>query len=108
VLAEAEEITPGDPALLDEQGRIYLKIGAAAQALELFDRELAANPASPLALSDHGVALLELGKPDTARRDFEQALAFDPCQPAALRGLHRMGTDKPVAESCENRDLTLP
>jgi tetratricopeptide (TPR) repeat protein len=108
VLAEAEEIAPGDPALLSEQGRVYLRIGDAAQALELFDRELAANPANPLALSDHGAALLELGKPDAARRDFEQALVIDPCQPAALHGLHRMGTGKPAPQGCENRDLTLP
>jgi tetratricopeptide (TPR) repeat protein len=108
VLAEAEEIAPGDPALLAEQGRIYLKIGDAAQALELFDRALAANPASPLALSDHGAALLDLGRFDAARNDFEQALAVDPCQSAALHGLHRMGMDKPAPESCEDRELTLP
>ena len=108
VLAEAEEIAPGDPSLLTEQGRIYLKIGDAAQALELFDRELAANPSSALALSDHGAALLELGRFDAARQDFEQALAIDPCQPAALPGLHRMGTNKPAPESCEDRELTLP
>ncbi len=108
VLAEAEEIAPADPALMAEQGRVYLRIGDAAQALELFERTLAANPANPLALSDHGAALLELGKPDAARRDFERALVIDPCQPAALDGLHRMGTNKPVPQSCENRDLTLP
>jgi len=108
VLAEAEEIMPGNAALMAEQGNIYLRFGDAAQALELIERALAANPADPLALSDHGAALLELGKPDAARRDFERALVIDPCQPAALRGLHRLGTDKPVAESCENRDLTLP
>ena len=108
VLAEAEETAPADPALLAEQGRIYLSIGDAAQALELFDGALAANPANPLALSGHGVALLELGRSDAARRDFEQALAIDPCQSAALRGLHRIGIDKAVAESCENRELTLP
>jgi protein O-mannosyl-transferase len=100
VLAEAENTAPDDPDIPAEEGRIYLQMGDAAQALSSFGRALALNPGSPLAMNNRGAALLALGQTEAARLDFERALAVDPCQPDARFNLQRMGIDKPGPSDC--------
>jgi hypothetical protein len=100
LLAEAEDIAPDDPLLPSEQGRIYLQMGDAAQALSSFGRALALDPTSPEAINNRGTALLALGQTEAARLDFERALAIDPCQPNARFNLRRMGIDKPAPPGC--------
>ncbi len=100
LLYEAESMAPNDPQLPTEQGRIYLQMGDAAQALSAFGRALALNPTSPMAINNRGAALLALGQTDAARLDFERALAIDPCQPDALLNLQRMGIAETPAKQC--------
>ncbi len=100
LLTEAESEWPDDAAVPSEEGRIYLQMGDAAQALSRFGRALALEPGDPLAINNRGAALLALGQSEAAQADFERALAIDPCQPNARFNLQKMGIDKPVPPDC--------
>lgn len=107
LLSEAETIAPDNPEVSAEEGRIYLQMGDAAQALARFGKALARDPASPTAINNRGAALLALGQTDAARLDFERALAIDPCQPNARINLQHMGIDKPAPPNCP-ADVSSP
>lgn len=78
VLTRAIERRPDDPALLTQLGRLRLRSGATAQALEVFGRLLAAAPRNAEALDGHGVALDLLGRHAEAERNHRAALALAP------------------------------
>jgi tetratricopeptide (TPR) repeat protein len=107
LLTEAETIASDNPEVPAEEGRIYLQMGDAAQALACFGKALARDPASPTAINNRGAALLALGQTDAARLDFERALAIDPCQPNARINLQHMGIDKPAPPNCP-ADVSSP
>ena len=100
VLNEAEDAWPDAPEVPAEEGRIYLQMGEAAQALAKFGRALALEPTSPMAINNRGAALLALGQTDAARLDFERALKLDPCQPNARANLEHLGIAKPAPDGC--------
>jgi hypothetical protein len=100
LLAEAENEWPDAPEVPAEEGRIYLQMGDAAQALGKFGKALARDPANPMAINNRGAALLALGQIDAARLDFERALKLDPCQPNARANLQHMGVEEPARPDC--------
>lgn len=95
LLAEAEQIAPGDPAIASLRGRAYLQQGEAARALAEFGRALAQRPDDPKAILNRGVALEALGQVEAARADYLRALDRDPCQPQARQNLQRLGHPLP-------------
>jgi hypothetical protein len=95
LLAEAEQIAPGDPAIASHRGRAYLQQGQAARALAEFGRALAQRPDDPKAILNRGVALEALGQVEAARVDYLRALDRDPCQPQARQNLQRLGHPLP-------------
>ena len=68
-------------------GNEALSRGAAAEALELYDRALAEDPAVARVRLDRGLALDALGRRPEARRELEAALALQPGDPAMFREL---------------------
>lgn len=78
VLARAIERKGNDPVLLTQLGRLRLRSGATPQALELFERVLAATPRHAGALAGQGVALDLLGRHAEAERSHRAALALAP------------------------------
>lgn len=92
LLAEAQSIAPGDPAVASEQGRVFLEAGDSAQAYQAFGRALALAPNDPLAINNRGVALSQLNQNDAARADFQRALEKDPCLFDARHNLLKLGS----------------
>ena len=78
MLNRALERQSDDPALLMQLGRLRLRTGAAAQALEVFARLLAAAPRNADALDGQGVAFDLLGRHAEAERSHRAALALAP------------------------------
>jgi hypothetical protein len=101
ILEGAKRISPSDPRIPSEEGRIYLAMGRSSDALIEFGRALALNPRSPDALNNRGAALLALDQKDAARQDFERALSIDPCQFDARLNLFRLGTSKVLPVNCK-------
>ncbi len=100
VLEEAQRIAPGDPMVASEQGRVYLAMGQAPQALGSFGRALALRPGDPMAINNRGVALMALSQNAAAEQDFHRALSIDPCQFDARLNLARLGIREPVPSQC--------
>ncbi len=98
VLEQARELSPEDPSVAAEQGRVLLSLGRSAEALGAFGRALALAPNDPQAFNNRGAALLALGQAEAARADFERALARDSCLFDARLNLARMGLT--TAGSC--------
>ncbi len=93
-----------DPALrLNASGAALLGEGRAAEALELLDRALAADPALPGAHANRALALLDLGRSDEALAAATEAARRDPELASAwqTRGaiLARAGRMQEAAES---------
>jgi Flp pilus assembly protein TadD len=78
VLNRALERRRDDPMLLAQLGRLRLRSGAAAQALEVFGRLLAAAPRNADALEGQGIALDLLGRHAEAEQSHRAALALAP------------------------------
>ncbi len=100
ILAEAQSIAPGDPAVASEQGRILLGNGRTAEALQAYGRALALAPGDPVALSNRGAALAALGQTDPAIQDFTRALEKNPCLFNARINLKRITGRLPPAQGC--------
>jgi hypothetical protein len=98
LLAEAEQIAPGDPGIASLKGRAYLQQGDAPRALAEFGRALAQRPDDPKAILNRGVALEALGQREAALADYRRALERDPCQPQARQNLQRLGQPLPPCE----------
>ncbi len=101
ILEQAQRISPEDPQIPSEQGRIYLNLGRPAQALVEFGRAVALAPGSADALNNRGAALLALDQRDAAVQDFERALKIDPCQFNARLNLHRLRISVPGPVQCK-------
>jgi hypothetical protein len=101
ILDQAQRITPDDPQIPSEEGRVYLSLGNPSKALVEFGRALALAPRSAEALNNRGAALLALNQTDAARQDFERALALDPCQFNARLNLGHLGISIPVPARCK-------
>ncbi len=93
LLAQAKTITPQDPDIPTEEGRIDLTIRKPQDALTAFGRALALDPGNAAAYNNRGVALLMMGQREAARADFNRALQIDPGQPDARMNLSRLGYD---------------
>jgi len=92
LLAEARSLQPTNSAIPAELGRLHLKTGRYALALQEFGRALALSPRDANALNNRGAALLALKQQQAARHDFAEALQIDPCLAAARRNLQGLGT----------------
>jgi hypothetical protein len=101
ILEQARRITPDDPRVPSEEGRVYLSLGKPGQALVEFGRALALEPRSAEALNNRGAALLALDQRAPAVQDFERALAIDACQFNARLNLHRLGVSIPPPAQCK-------
>jgi hypothetical protein len=95
LLAEAEQIAPGDPQIASLRGRAYLQQGDAPRALAEFGKALAQRPGDPKAILNRGAALEALGQLDAAKADYRRALERDPCQAQARQNLQRLGEPLP-------------
>jgi tetratricopeptide (TPR) repeat protein len=100
VLEEAKRLAPDDPQVATEEGRVYLELGQAAQALTSFGRALALRPRDAHALNNRGTALLALGQQEAAVEDFRRALSVDPCQVDARLNLARLGIPSELPGGC--------
>lgn len=94
-LDRAKQLTPSDPEVASERGRVWLESGDAAQALAEFGRALALAPTNARHMQNRGAALLALGQGDAARADFLRALQRDPCLKPARENLIRLGIQPP-------------
>jgi tetratricopeptide (TPR) repeat protein len=90
-LNAARRISPRDPDVAAEIGRVLLSEGQTASALEEFGHALAADPHNPRNYNNRGVALATLGQTAAARADFEQALRIDPNFEEARENLKKLG-----------------
>lgn len=100
VLREAEKLTPDNPAIASEQGRVLLQTGNAGAALAAFGKALALDPDDPRAMNNRGVALSRLGQRDVAVGDFRRALQRDPCLFDALLNLRNLGERDAIPGQC--------
>ncbi|HXS94084.1 MAG TPA: tetratricopeptide repeat protein [Candidatus Limnocylindrales bacterium] len=91
LLADARALSPNDPAIATEAGKVLLANGRAAEALAEFGRALALDPRNPENYNNRGVALAALGQTDAARADFLRALAMDGGLEEARENLRKMG-----------------
>jgi tetratricopeptide (TPR) repeat protein len=101
ILERAKRMTPDEPRISSEEGRIYLAMGKPGDALVEFGRALALAPRNADALNNRGAALLALDQKDAARQDFERALAIDPCEFNARLNLLHLGIAKPLPAICK-------
>jgi len=100
ILEEAKQLAPNDPAIVSEEGRVYLNVGRPELALVEFGRALALAPRDAEAMNNRGAALLALDQKDAARQDFERALAIDPCEFDARLNLLRIGIATTAPAHC--------
>jgi tetratricopeptide (TPR) repeat protein len=89
-LAEARRISPSDPTVAAETGRVLLAAGRPALALTEFGRALALDPRDANNYNNRGVALQALGQTEAARADFRRAIALDPGLAAARENLRKL------------------
>lgn len=94
-LDKAKQLTPADPEVASERGRVWLESGDAAQALAEFGRALALAPTNARHIQNRGAALLALGQAEAAQADFLRALQRDPCLKPARENLVRLGVQPP-------------
>ena len=94
-LDKAKLLTPADPEVASERGRVWLESGDAAQALAEFGRALALAPTNARHIQNRGAALLALGQSEAAKADFLRALQRDPCLKPARENLVRLGVQPP-------------
>jgi protein O-mannosyl-transferase len=90
LLSEARRLSPGDPAIATETGKVLLAQGDDAAALSEFGRALALDPRDAQNYNNRGVALQSLGLREAARQDYARALAIDPSLTEARRNLQSL------------------
>jgi len=76
------EHAPGDAELWHDKGTTYAKIRLFAEAVDAFDRAIAADVEHAGAWSDRGKALGALGRQDEARESLDRAVLLAPHHPA--------------------------
>ncbi|MBL8213535.1 MAG: hypothetical protein JNK87_22645 [Bryobacterales bacterium] len=96
-----ERFAPDHPQSASEQGRIWLELGNAPNALAAFGRALALEPANARAVNNRGVALDRMGQREAALADFHRALSLDPCLFDARLNLKRLGQPVPTRAACQ-------
>ena len=94
MLNQARGLTPYDPAIAAETGKVRLGEGQPEAALQEFGRAPALAPGDARNLNNRGVALQALWQTDAARQDFERALALDPDLTEARENLLSIGGAK--------------
>lgn len=99
-LSALERFAPDYPQTASEQGRIWLELGNAPNALTAFGRALALEPANARAVNNRGVALDRMGQREAALDDFHRALSLDPCLFDARLNLKRLGQPAPSRAAC--------
>lgn len=101
--AAALALAPGRPSVLTNLGAVRLKLGRAAEALEVLQEAVQKEPDNAEALGYCGTALAELGQPAAALPLLERALAVDGARGVLwrLRGsvLMEMGDRDAAAQS---------
>jgi tetratricopeptide (TPR) repeat protein len=90
LLDEAQALSPRDPAIASEMGRVQMTAGNPAAALSEFGRALALDPRDAGNYNNRGTALAALGQFEAARRDFERALKLSPGLAIASQNLRKM------------------
>ena len=90
VLAGARRLSPQDPRVATEIGKVLLTQGQPASALEEFGYALAADPHDARNFNNRGVALEMLGQTAAAQADFEHALRLDPALNEARDNLQKI------------------
>jgi tetratricopeptide (TPR) repeat protein len=107
---KAQELKPGDPAVLRNLGVAYTRLSDYTRAIEQFRRSLAASPRQPQVLVELGFALMQHGDPDAAVEAYRQAMAVNPWEPAAYANLGvaylRRGAAQPAIDAL-NRAVAL-
>lgn len=76
-MAAALELSPADPGLSVEAGRMYLDLGLLNDAERLADESVRLAPRSAAAWRLHGQVAMARGRFDAAVADFHRALAID-------------------------------
>jgi hypothetical protein len=100
----ANRLSPDDPFVAQELGRVYVEMNQPAKALGEFGRELALAPNDPQALTNRGVALMLMNQRDAAKQDFARALQINPCLYEARLNASRTGVPVPPANGCKFSD----
>ena len=77
-MTQGLRIAPDDAELLNRRGVALLELGRPGDALESFERVLAADPDHLDALGNYGNALLKLNRPAEALAAYERALTTTP------------------------------
>jgi protein O-mannosyl-transferase len=90
VLAAARRLSPQDPRIATEIGKVLLTQGQPSRALEEFGYALAADPHDARNFNNRGVALEMLGQTAAAQADFEHALRLDPALTEARDNLQKI------------------
>jgi tetratricopeptide (TPR) repeat protein len=102
---KAQELKPGDPAVLRNLGVAYTRLSDYPRAIEQFRASLAASPRQPQVLVELGFALMQQGDPDAAVEAYRQAMAVNPWEPAAYANLGvaylRRGAVQPAIDALQ-------
>lgn len=83
----AAEVDPGYPGVAQGLGGVYLRAGRAGEALEQFDRALAAGVPEQAVLTDQALTLDLVGEHAAAQTAYTRALTLDPANEEARRRL---------------------
>jgi Flp pilus assembly protein TadD len=70
-------VTPDDPEILFEAGKLLLALDRVPEALARLDRAIALDPYNPAPLMSRGTALAVAGQNEAARHDFERIIEVD-------------------------------
>ncbi|PQP32769.1 hypothetical protein C6A36_02725, partial [Desulfobacteraceae bacterium SEEP-SAG10] len=73
----AQELRPGEPAVLDTLGWIYYHLGDLNQAMDFIEKALAGQPESPIFNYHMGVVLYKSGRTIEAGEKLKKALEGD-------------------------------
>ena len=87
LLAEAQQLNPGEPEPFAQMGSLLLDQNNPGAALEQFDQALQRAPVSADAHSNRGTALYLLGRQPEAEAEFSRAVELDPCHYNARHNL---------------------
>ena len=102
---KAQELEPGDPAVLRSLGVAYTRLHDYTSAIEQFRRSLALDPGQPQVLVELGFAFMQQGDPDAAIDVYRRASALNPWEPAAYANLGvaylEGGAVEPAVEALE-------
>lgn len=106
-LQAAAELDAGSSWVLSEYARALALSGRSAQATEVAERAVQANPSDVEAQVVRGVVLSSALEPQSAREAFAAALDLNPNHPLALVGMARLGTDPEAATQQLERAISI-